>query len=697
FYTSQSVTIIAEIPDHPETKLSKSYIFDIIPGNAELNDNYHRFPVKVSTMFITNNRYEKQIFSGMFDIHGAGKISAKKDQIIEFQIRGPSSKVNPLFGINDKYFLKYSGNKSKLIIGDSNYRLSDLTESSRNGLGLGYEYHGKKSIAGGFVNFPRFYPKIKFVTGAYWLQHLSKKTSIKTGVLHKIYNDLDYADLFTLSFKTSPKTWFSLETELAGGVQDKEFNKAFKLISSVRYKTTQSHLTVIHADRDFPGYYNNTQLIATGVSSKLTNWASISANYSTNYATLAVDTLFSNTPFSSNVYFMTNFKINNTSRLSIAYFNRVREARTEPVLFNYTENSVRLSTYNTIKKIGINGFFEYGKVANYLLDTLNQMSNSIQANLMIQYKIKPQVVINGFLNFQKSNKYLSGEYQKFIYGASIVAQPNKSFRFLVSYQNNYDPGEYYRDRSLMNVSTSYMYNNKHEFSLGVRYHLVKNHLNKKEFTAFFKYSYSMSIRAGRLKNFGSFSGQIKNNGVESVEGIIVKLGKKYSITNENGVFEFPQVQEGNYLLKVDESNAELNTIFEEPGPYTVQILSDQNTKIDLSLTKSARIEGKIIIQEDSTGISTGYIQTRKEIKSLYIEAKKGDEIFRIISKKDGTFNFYDLRPGDWNIKIYKTGLPYGYTIEKEEFPIQLSSEEVYPLQIQVIRKSIKIKFQKNEN
>ena len=36
-------------------------VTDIIPGNAELTDNYHRFPVKVSTMFITNNRFEKQI------------------------------------------------------------------------------------------------------------------------------------------------------------------------------------------------------------------------------------------------------------------------------------------------------------------------------------------------------------------------------------------------------------------------------------------------------------------------------------------------------------------------------------------------------------------------------------------------------------------------------------------------------------
>lgn len=695
FYTSQSVTIIAEIPAHPETKVSKSYIFDIIPGNAELNDNYHRLPVRFSTMFVANNRWEKQIYSVMFDIQGGGKISANKDRMIEFQIRGPRSKGNPLFGINDKYYLKYSADKTKLIIGDSNYRLSDLTESSRSGIGFGYEYHGKKSIAVGFINFPRYYPKIKFVTGAYWLQHLNKNSTLKTGVLHKVYDNLDYADLLTVSYKANPIKWLNLETELAGGIHNRQFNKAFKLITSVQYKTSRSYLTVIHADRDFPGYYNNTRLIVTGVSSKLTSWATVSANYNTNYSTLAIDTLFSNTPFSRNIHLMTNFKINNTSRLSLGYFSRIREARTEPVLFNYTENSARISVHNTIKKIGIDGFFEYGQVNNYLLDSESQTSNSIQANVMIRYKIKPQVVLDGFLNFQKGNKYLSDEFQRFIYGASFIARLNKSFKILVSYQNDYEPEQYFRDRSLMNISTSYIFKKKHEFSLSVKYHLVKNHLNKKEFTALFRYSYSMGVRAGKLRNIGSFSGQIRNNGVESVEGIIVKLGNKYSITNENGIFEFPQVQEGNYLLMVDESNTGLNTILEEHGPYPVQIMPGQNPKIDLSLTKSARIEGRIIIQKDSNELTSGYIQTREEIKSLIIEAKKGDEIFRLFSNKDGVFSFYDLRPGEWEIKIYKKGLPYGYTIEKEEFSIQLSPGEVYHIQVPVIRRSIKIKFQKN--
>lgn len=695
YYTRQSVSLTSQIVDQEQTKSTNSYFFEVIPSRKISFDAYNRLPIKISTMMVTDNPSGSQLYSMMFDIQGHGDISKAKKRSIEFHFRGPQRKGNPLLGLNDKYYAKYASPKSQLILGDSNYRLSDLTEASRNGLGIGYEYQGTKFLAGGFINYPRYYPQIRMISSVYLSTNRSKKTYLKGGYLHKFYADQSAASLFMISGVSKPFKWIDLELELAGGLKDGQLKKAYKSVIYTKFRTTRAHFAYTQADKDFPGFYNNSRYLSTGISSRIKSNFTISLNYDLNHTNMVLDTLYVNAPFSQNLNLTTNYRIKGNNRISIAIFRRNREDRTLPQLFNYTEYSGRFSSQNRFAKLGINGYMEVGKVQNFLPMAEGELTNSVQANFSMSYKIKPQFFIDAFINYQMGEKYQSTDFNSFYYGATMNAQIKKNLKLLISYQNNYQVEEYYRDRSLMTVNGHYTINQKHDLSVGVNYHLVRNSLNRKEFSAFIKYRYSIRVKTTKVDNIGSLKGKILNHGVKKVDGLIVNLAGNYTVTDKDGNFEFPVILNGEYYLILDDSNTGINSILEEAGPFKVSILPGQVTEIQLAMTKSANISGQIVIEQDSSALDKGFIRSNEPIKNLLMEAKKEEEVFRVLSDAYGQFSFQDLRPGKWIIKVYSKGLPSGYAIKREAFTLDLSAGQKYLLEVPIKQKAYKIKFQKS--
>jgi hypothetical protein len=262
------------------------------------------------------------------------------------------------------------------------------------------------------------------------------------------------------------------------------------------------------------------------------------------------------------------------------------------------------------------------------------------------------------------------------------------------YQNNYEVEEYYNDRSILSLNANYILNKNHEIGVGVNYSLKKNYLDKTQLGANLHYTYTINVPVSRRKDIGSLQGKVINNGVDRVEGILFTLAGNIAISNENGEFKFPLVKTGSYFLFMDNSKLGINTIAETPGPYKIEILPGQMYNFEVSLTKSGKITGKINIVEDENKDKKGFIQIKEELKTMIIEASNGNEVYRVYTNQDGTFNFNDLRPGQWKVKVYDRGIPKGYKIETDEFIVNLISEQVATINVKVLKQSLMIKFQK---
>jgi hypothetical protein len=693
-YTQYNVNMTAAIIDKPETEGTSSYTFDVIPGDNVKFDGYNRFPVKVSGIFASSNRNLKRDYGKMIDINGGGMLNEVKNRRLEFHLRGPDQGGNPTLGLNDEYSLIYNTPKTEILLGDNNFRLSDLTESSRSGRGISLHHTFGKLTLGSFVHLPRYYPEFKQIFSFYTNLRFSEKVKFDAGYLTKVNIDNKNINLITFSGFISPFSWVNTEFELATGQQLNKMTKAYRTTVNINNKFFNSHFSLTHADPDFPGYISNSRYISTGLTANLVKKVNLSVNYDLNRSNLALDTMYANAPYSRNLNAFLSYMMSPKNSLSLGVYINDQEDRATIPLFNYKKYTGRFSIYSKFGRINLKVQGEVGKIMNLLEVKNGELTQFYKGNFSLNYAFSSSFSMNGFVNYQGGKQYLITGFQRFYYGGSLQLELKKKTYVSFDYQNNYELKEYYRDRSLLSLQMHQQLNRNHEFQFSTNYNLVKNSLNKKELSIQFRYTCTINIPLSKKKDIGTLTGKIINNGVVHVDGIMINLDGNIAITDKKGNFEFPTVKVGTYILALNESNIGINAIAEVAGPYNVTIEPGRVTKFEISLTKSARIQGSLVIREDEINNQKGYYPITEDIENLIIEASNGPEIFRVMTDRDGNFSFDDLRPGNWHIKIYPNGIPPGYQLDNDQFDLNLTSGKEEKLNVVVHKKSREIKLQK---
>lgn len=701
--TRKSVNLTATIIKMPDISVSESYAYDIIPTKNIKFDAYNRFPIQVAINAVTAPEYyesadesSKRQYGYMLDIGGKGSISAKKKRMVEFHLRKPDKEGNPLFGQSEEFYVKYSTDKLNIVAGDNNYSLSDLTESSRFGRGASLETAFKKIMFGAFVNYPKYYPELKMVYSAYSSYYPTKNLRLNIGYLNKILVSDLAIGLFTVSTTATLFKIASIDVEYAAGKKDEKLASALKANLQINGSKLRGYANYTKASEDFPGYYTNSKYLSLGMSTTILKNINISTSYELNNSNAALDTLYANSPLSTNLSFAANVRIKKRHSLGIAFNMRSREDRFEPKLFHYEDKTFRITSQIRWKKFEINAYGEVGKIRNLLETQVGELTSIYKSYLSLLYKISNRFTMKAFANYNGGQYYETRSQNSIYYGTSLDAYLWNKLSMMIEYQNNHEIEEYYKDRSLLSSKIRYTMNKKHEISLSVNYNLTRNTLDSKAIYLSFSYKHHLNVPLSKKKDIGSLKGRLINKGVNSVEGVTFALAGIATQTDKDGYFEFPMLKSGSYFLLMDDSNTGLNTIAETPGPYKVDVLPGIVNTFEIALTKSASIIGSIIIQEDANKGNKGYIPIKEEIGILILEISKGDELFRVYSSKEGFFRFGDLRIGNWQVKVYENGIPEGYELITSQFQTELSSGEVKVIEVLIKKKSRRIKFQRRK-
>lgn len=692
-YSQQRVAMIATVKDKPETSSASTLYFDIIPSDKVKFDGYNRYPVKFSTVLASSNYTQKRIYGAMFDIRGNGYIDENQEKKLEFHLRGPDRRGNPILGLNDEYYLIYNTSKLNISLGDNDFDLSELTESSRIGRGVQVQYNFNKISFGSFYHMPRYYPLIRQIYSFYTNYKLGNVIGLSAGYLAKTDTLKNVTNLMTFSGTAKPFTWLKSEFEVAMGQHKQKTSKAYLGALNISSSFLSSNIRFKYAEPNFPGYISNSMALNSSITTNL-KIVSLSANYSFNSSNLALDTLYANAPYNKNIIINATLPIGMDNSLSLSANSIELEDRSVNALFHYSKYFGRISLLNKIGKINMNIYGDIGKMKNFQQVNTGDLTDYYNGYLSLKYSNKQAFSVSGFVNYQGGKQYLVTGFNRLYYGGSVQFNLKKTF-FSFDFQNDYEFKDYFRNRGLISLQAHHEINNNHEFELSTNYNLLKNSLSMKELSIQLRYTYTLNAPISRKKNIGSLSGRVINKGVETVEGIIFSLNGKKTMTDKNGYFKYPMVKVGSYVLTMDESRFKINTIAGTPGPYKIEIQPGREVPFEIELTKSARLQGRIVVREDEKSGTKGYYPVKEEIDKLIIEASNGTETFRILTKSDGTFRFNDLRPGSWNIKVYPNGIPSGYILEKDLFKFDLKANMDEQLDIIIRKKSRVIQFQSN--
>lgn len=690
-HTRKMVLLSVVIPEKSETEKSTNYAFDAFPSKDVKFDRYNRFPIRISSMMVGTNRWGGLRYSNMFDIQGAGKFGKKKDQTVQFTIRGPNRSGNPLLGLNDAYSVKYTSKLLEVSLGDDNFGLSELTESSRIGQGIKLFVKPGKWTLGGFYNRPKYYPVVKQVYSVSGGFNFNENNYLRVGMLSKVDTIGNIANVFSFSATNKPFRWFRSNVEIAMSPVQDHLSKSFKTTLAASHSIFTSYFNFVYADPDFSGYIANSQRLSTGTSINLKK-VNLSFNYNFNRTNfLALDTFYLSKPFSKDFNLMLGYRIIPSSIVMIGAVMNNAEDRSPIPLFNYTKYNGRFSFQSNLKKLSLSFQGDYGKMINFLKSGDNEALN-YSASLNSQFKISSLLTANTYINYMGAQQNITG-YDKFYYGGSLIANNGKDFSLNLQYNSNFEWLYFTSDRSLLAANLSKTINDKNRLIIGVNYNLKKNTLDKKEITAQIRYIYTLNVPISIRKDVGNLAGRIMNHGVPTIKGIRLSLNGIVVITDKDGNFKFPAVPVGSAILTIDESSMGLNAIAERSGPYIMEIAPGKTTFFELAVTKSAIIEGKLEVKEDENTSQKGFISVNQQLGKLIIEASNDVEVYRVYTNEAGSFRFNDLRPGDWKVKVYTTGLPQGYQIQTTQYEVSLSPGMEKEIEIPVIKKARQIQFQ----
>lgn len=692
----RNISLTASLINMPEVRASATHLYTVIPSGDFKFDPYNRFPVQFSTFFVTDNPRGKRIYALMGEVVGQGYIDDQNTKLLKFQFRGPDRRGKPLFGINDEYFLEYSTPKSKIMLGDHTYKLSYLTEFSRYGRGGIAEHTFNHITVGSFINFPRFYPKIKREIAAYAAYESFNKFRLNVGYLNKLSNNEEVNHLVTLNGTVSPFKWASFDGEYAVGTSAKEYRQAVKTELKINLRRVNLLYNYTMAEKSFPGYFNDTRyMLATGTI-RLSDKIDIGVNYNFNHQNMALDTLYASAPFSKNLFFTLNYRFLKDGRLSASYNIRERQDRLEPKKFDYSENSMRLILNKRIRNLGFDLLGEYGNTENLLLPENERLNAMYHSRMTVNYRNSGKFSLSGFVSYHQNNRYIVKDQKNWVYGASINTTVSKKLSLFANYQSSYNMEEYYLDRSLLDGRLSYSPNKNNSIEISGRYNLIKNSLDVKELAFMVKFVHTFNIPVSKKKNIGKLSGKVINKGVKNIEGIVLSVGTDQAVTDKDGNYSFPMLPAGNYYMMVDCQKAGVNAITEMPSPYQVEIQAGKETKFNIALTRSAKISGEIVIVKEVATTDNTYAEIRTKLGKLMIEAKNEGEVFRIFTTEDGKFSFEGLRPGSWAVKVYEQGIPKEYELVTDLFNLALTSGDIKQVEVKIKEKRRRIKFQKTQ-
>ena len=225
-----------------------------------------------------------------------------------------------------------------------------------------------------------------------------------------------------------------------------------------------------------------------------------------------------------------------------------------------------------------------------------------------------------------------------------------------------------------------------------------------------EYKKTFNAPISRIQGISKINGRIYDRETnEPFPNVIVKIGELSSITDEDGYYNFPAVFPGNYYITIDRSTIPLYMIPVQEIPIMIDVESDEDLYQDISLVKSAKISGNVILYDfdeenkqlilEDTESLENTVPEIKEVSgypNIVIELTDGIEVLRRVTDKDGFFIFDELRPGNWTLLTILNDLPEYHYFEKETFEFEIEPNDSENIIIRILPQKRTIRFLETE-
>ncbi|MFN3489777.1 MAG: hypothetical protein ACK4YV_11610, partial [Emticicia sp.] len=455
----------------------------------------------------------------------------------------------------------------------------------------------------------------------------------------------------TTAYKTEK---FNFESELTGSMYSKKYDFAALSKIGINIKKINYGGYFIYSGKEFYGFFRNSYLISNSLSVNINKKLSLGVNANIMRLNPSMDEInFTTSPFNTNFMGYAGYNITKNSNVNLSYNWQRNEDRMVPKRFFYQQDFVRLAYNLNGEKLNLWYEGRYGNAKNLLaLDDPSIIKNNISNVIQPEVRIFPWAWAGIYLQHDRSSRFSSQNIltDYFYYGASLRLPINSKLSAYFNYRSNYALDELTQSQSLL-FTTVNLNLKKHTFQLLGGRTLIPTVSPVNQNTLYFvlKYSYRLNAPISRVKNLGDIQGQISltSEGLKR-EGIVITLGDRKFVSDKDGKFYFKHLIADKYYIDIDRASVPLGVIANLRLPYEIDVKGDSTKQINLSLTKTGTIVGKVLfVDTDNDG--------NKGNPSVLIKVSNEEETFYTRVNKENEFSCKQVKPGKWQITASVVG------------------------------------------
>ncbi len=140
------------------------------------------------------------------------------------------------------------------------------------------------------------------------------------------------------------------------------------------------------------------------------------------------------------------------------------------------------------------------------------------------------------------------------------------------------------------------------------------------------------------------------------------------MTGSDGTFSFPMPAPGTYYLYPDRLSVGLDRVPRSAMPMEIHVGTEPMPEIDIALVRSARISGRIEIQQnpDPFGVLLD------GPPQVVLELTDAVGRHRFLSDRNGHFSFKEVHPGPLTVRVVHAKLPAYYYLEQDIYTFDVT-------------------------
>jgi len=688
--------LTAQIPKDDKSKAKDAGYLDIIPRKIQAGDRFHRVPVSIETIGVSSFGGNDTVSGFQTEISGEGSLDEENEKHIGFLFRSPDIRDKLSYGKYDEYRVSFRTENYNVEVGDNNYRLSPLTELHTYGRGIKNSMKLRNFLVGSQYQESRWINPVQRMFASNIDYIFNKNNMMGMGYIKKTgFSDIDLMNL-NGEFRLAKNTY--TELEYAFGNKDGKTGNAYRLNLYDKRQWFSYNLNYVHGGPDYPGYYRDVNLLTTGLEIPVGKRLGLDTSFRQYKNNLDLNEKKHSARFERGGYCRLNYRPLNITSLSFTYSREMSKDLLPKTKFDYSGNIYRLGISQNFRWIDMNASYEYKSSLDHLTDRKYKTDTY---NFYTYFKPTNGQSYGGYIQYRENDIHTWGNFRNLMIGLNATIRIIDKIFLEINFQRDTYLKEEFWDRKSLSTKLSYTFYNNHRIFMQNYYNAYGN---KNINDLIFGYTAKFGIPTRHKAGIGAIKGYVHNGDTKkAIPDVIVRLNNLATVTDKSGHFTFSPIKTGIYYLDVNPAKIGLDYVTTEKSPMEVTVEDGKKSLLDIEIVQSASIAGRVIIYKfgengnhyDHSNFrpsENNNLHVSRGAGNIIIEIRDGKEIKREYTDREGYFNFPNLRPGKWTLKVYEYGLPEYHYLEKDTFEMELKSGEKMEINVKVLPKIRQIKI-----